>query len=289
MRFIKWIVLGVLVLVIVVGVAVYLNLNSIIRSTVESQTAQSLKLETTLNSASLALFGGNLSLDDLKIGSPEGYAAPEMFTLGGVDLEVDYGQLRKEPIRIKSIHIRKPRLVIEQKNGKFNFEAAFENLPQDVPTTNDGQRTEGEPIKVIIDTLRITDATVILRPGLPGLDQEIAVPVPSVELKNIGSADGNENGAAIKDVAMQAIAALSAKAGDIGQIGDQLKDALNKGVGHVASQLSSEFSRQLGGISSDFSKGLTGALGSTTQEAGKVVEDLFKNFPGGKKKNSQDK
>jgi len=62
MRFIKWIVLGVLVLVIVVGVAVYLNLNSIIRSTVESQTAQSLKLETTLNSASLALFGGNLTL-----------------------------------------------------------------------------------------------------------------------------------------------------------------------------------------------------------------------------------
>jgi uncharacterized protein involved in outer membrane biogenesis len=287
MKILKWALLAIVILVIAAALIVYFSLNSIVRSTVESQTEASLKLPTKLDSASLSIFGGQLSLSDLRIGSPQGYSAEHMFTLGGIDVDVSYGQLRQEPIRIESIHIDRPRLVVEQKDGKFNFEAVMENLPQETPTDGDGKREEGEPIRVIINTLRVTDATVVLRPGLPGLNEEISVPVPSFELKNIGTGEGNENGAAIKDVAMQVVAALASKAGDVGQLGEQLKTALDKGVGQIASKLSDQFKSQLGQISGSFGKSLGGAMESTTRDATKALEEGLGNLLGGRKKDDQ--
>src|SRR5438270_10767294 len=97
---IKWIVLA-LVLVIVIGViVVLLKLDGIGKSTVESQTENQLKLKTDLGSAHVSVFGGKVKLSDLKIGSPQGFTAPEMFALGGVNVGVTYGQLRDDPIRI---------------------------------------------------------------------------------------------------------------------------------------------------------------------------------------------
>src|SRR5882724_3689186 len=75
-RIIKWIVLGV-VAVIVIGLAVvWFNLNGIVRRTVETQASSSLDLKTTLGGAAVSIFGGKLSLIDLKVGSPPGYQAP---------------------------------------------------------------------------------------------------------------------------------------------------------------------------------------------------------------------
>ena len=90
-----------LVLLLVIGVAVlYFYRNSLIRSAVESQANSSLGVKTTLGSANLGLFGGTLSLGDLKIGSPAGYKADQMFTLNELGLGVNYGELRKQPVGI---------------------------------------------------------------------------------------------------------------------------------------------------------------------------------------------
>src|SRR5687768_10722271 len=111
-RILKWSILIVLVLAIVAGLIVYFNLNRIVRTTVETKTSESLALPTSLDSARLSLFGSSLTLDDLKIGSPAGYSAPEMITLDGIDVDVKYDQLRNEPMRIESIVVRNPKLVI---------------------------------------------------------------------------------------------------------------------------------------------------------------------------------
>ena len=101
----------VLILVVAVG-GLYFYRNSLIRSQVEKQATTSLGVPTTLGSANLGLFGGTLSLGDLKISSPKGYQAPQMFTLGELGLGVNYSDLRKDPVRVSKISIDKPKAVL---------------------------------------------------------------------------------------------------------------------------------------------------------------------------------
>src|SRR5689334_21657429 len=87
-RIIKWTVLLLLLLVVGVGVILWINLNRIVKHTVETQASAQLQLKTELNSAALSIFGGSVNLNDLTIASPEGFAAPQMFRLTNADVNV---------------------------------------------------------------------------------------------------------------------------------------------------------------------------------------------------------
>src|ERR1044072_1378425 len=52
MKIVKWTALVLVVIVIVVGVIVYMNLNRIVKRTIETQGTASLNVQTTLDSAS---------------------------------------------------------------------------------------------------------------------------------------------------------------------------------------------------------------------------------------------
>jgi len=225
-------------LLVVTGVIAYLGLDRILKTTVEKQSSASLKLSTTLNSARLSLFGGKLNLNRLRIASPQGFSAPHMLELGDTDLAVRYGQLRKDPIHVQSLTLNQPRLVIEQSNGALNFKKAMDRMPA-------SDNSAEKPVKLVIDELNMKDAQVVIHPGLPGVRQEITVPVPSIALKNVGSGRGSQNGAAIKDVAMVVIAALAGSAAQSGSLPPELKAILQLNVGQVAGKLGAEAQKQI--------------------------------------------
>jgi hypothetical protein len=243
-KIIKWVVLGIVVLIVAVVLIVYMNINSIIKSTVQTQASDSLKVPTTLGSANLSLLGGSVSLNDLEIGSPQGFTSPNMFTLGGVGVKVNYGELRSQPMHIDTIRIDNPKLVLEQAGGKFNIKALMDQLPASPagPPSGEGEkRKEGEPIKMIINSLTVSNTTVAIRPGVgmnvPGIKEEYTITVPTVEMKNIGSGDGNQNGAAIKDVAMLVMTKLADAAKNSDQLPPELKQLLNLNVDQLQAQM----------------------------------------------------
>src|SRR4051812_45918555 len=61
-KIVKWVFLLLLLVVVVVGVSLYVNLNRIVKHTVETQATASTNLKTDLGGARLALFGGSLDL-----------------------------------------------------------------------------------------------------------------------------------------------------------------------------------------------------------------------------------
>ena len=61
-KIIKWIVLAVILLLIIGGLIFFFSLNSIVRSTVETQASSSTNLKTTLGGADVSIFGGKVSL-----------------------------------------------------------------------------------------------------------------------------------------------------------------------------------------------------------------------------------
>src|SRR3954471_11011571 len=105
-------VIGLVALVVLAIGIVWLSLNSIVRSTVESQASTQLGVPTTLGGANVSLFGQSLSLNDLKIGSPKGFPAPQLFTLGGTNVSVNVTHLTGTPVRVESIAVNQPTLVI---------------------------------------------------------------------------------------------------------------------------------------------------------------------------------
>jgi hypothetical protein len=252
MKLFRRILLLVVLLLIVAGVVVWFYLDTIVKHAVEQQSTNSLNLNTTLDSAKLSLLGGKVNLKNLDIANPQGFAAPHMFELGQLGVEVSYGQLRQDPVRINKILIDKPTFTLENVDGKMNFKAAMDQMPKSEPSPNDPNAGSGGGAKkVIIDELTINDATVDVHLGkLPGLGElkPIKVTVPSLTLKNIGNSDNSQNGAAIKDVVMQIATALSAKVTESRGLPDQFKSMLQANLTDVAGKLGAEFNKQIGNV-----------------------------------------
>jgi hypothetical protein len=237
MKLIRRIVLAVILLVILAGVIIYFSLDRIIKNTVQSQASSSLNLSTTLGSANLSLFGGKLNLSNLQIASPKGYSAPQMLDVGSTDLAVSYGQLRSDPVHVNAITIANPKLIIEQKNGQFNFKQAMDDMPK-----SDAAPSNSQPLKLIIDDLTLSNPQVVVK-GLGATD--IPVTLPTIELKNIGTGDGASNGAAVKDVVAQIITAMAASASNSSALTAEFKTILSANVGAAMTKLGSEAQKRV--------------------------------------------
>ncbi len=268
MKWIKRIVLAVVLLIVIAVGIVFFSIDRIIKSQVQTQATSQLNLKTDLGSAALSLFGGKLGLHELQIASPKGYTAPHMLEVGDTNVAVSYGQLRNQPVHVNSIRIDKPKLVIEQKDGVFNFKKAMEGMPKGEPAPAKDEKSQ--PLKLIIDDLTVTNADVVVRPNLPGLSNDITVTVPSLTMKNIGSGEGNTNGAAVKDVVMQLISALAANATESGGLPDQLKNILKTDVNQVVSNFGAEAQKRIASV-------VPGDLGQTLSAAVKNPNALVKD------------
>lgn len=276
LKTLKRILLVLTALLVIAAIILYFTLNGIIKRTISTQATDSLSLQTDVGGVAINLFTGSFGLLNLTIASPPGFQASHMLSLGQGGVGVSYGRLRGQTVHLDSLTLTKPQIVVEQVNGKFNFQV-LTNLPP---------RTSTEPMKLIIDKLTVTDATVIIRPGIPGLDasmKEIIIPIPGLELKNIGNADGNENGAAIKEVAIMLITSLVEKAQQSGNLPKQLQNALAQGVKGVETQLKNEVDKQLKGIDKSLIRAGLPGIGS---EIGKAIDigDKNKSKDSGKKK-----
>lgn len=263
MKIFKWFVIVVILLIIAAALFLYVNLNNIVKRTVETQGTEQLKVPTTLGGVSLEIFRGNLQLSNLDIGSPQGFSAPHMLSLGGLSVDTGgLGNLRKEPIRISKISISQPKLVIEQANGKLNFKALMDQLPSNPDQKPAPQQpNEKPPVKLIIDDLAVNNAEVVVRPGIPGLSQEITIPIPAIDVKNIGNADGAQNGAAIKDVVTTLITQMTAKAADSDKLPPEVKMLLSGNLNDIKDKLTGAAQGQINKVTSQLESKIPGNVG----------------------------
>jgi hypothetical protein len=264
---------GVLVGVVVLGLLVaYLMINSAVKIAIEKGATQSLKVRTQLARASVAPFAGDVSLTDLRIANPEGFTAPEIFTLQNISVRVSYRQLFGQPVKIASISIKDPRLVIEQAGGKFNFMELTDNLKSDkpAPVPTDSK----PPTRVIIESIDLSGASVTFLPGIPGLDKPIQLSLPPVSLQNIGNADGNQTGEEIGRVVAEMIQVLAQKAAESEQLPPEIRQLLQLDLQKMTTELQHRVQKEVDKLKD-----------KAAREIEKGLEDLL----GGKKRQEKDK
>jgi len=288
----KWVLLVLLLIILGGGAFLYINLNRIVRATVEKQAAASLNVPTKLGGANVSLLGGDVTLSDFTVGSPAGFNVDRMLSLGEVNVESSITDLRSDPVRLQTVNIVRPRMVIEMKGKEFNVKKFIDSLPEGDPTPPE----EEKPMKLIINNLKVTGAEVVFRPdpsvlsAVPGLDvsklnlkSEYNLQIPPLELNNIGTADGADNGAAIKDVATLLVTQLAAKAAESEQIPPELRMLLSGNVNDMLNvakaKLGEEVNKQVGKITADLKEKLGGELG---ESVGQILSDpnKLKQDPG---------
>ena len=275
------IVVGVLGIIIIATIAIiFASLNGLVKSAVERAGTESLKVPVTLTSADVSPFSGSAGLNALTIGSPEGFKSPSVFSVGQVRVTSPISQLLSAPVRVVSINIDKPEIVVEQANGKFNVMVLKDNLGTnaDKPPT-EPDKPAGESMKLIISSLDITDARVSLRPGVPGLKESYDVTIPTISLKNIGTADGNQNGEELGRIVSDVLNAIAARAVESDQVPEEVRRVLrfdiDKAIDRVKDKASIEAKKATDKLESEAKKGLDKLLGgnknkeSTDKNSGK--------------------
>jgi hypothetical protein len=274
MKWLKIIIPAILLVIIAAVVIVAWRLDGIVRSTVESQATAQLNVPAKLDDADVGIFAGTVSLDDFKLGSPKGFDAPSMFELDDVSVSVSYRELTKQPIRVHTIKVERPKLVIEQRDLKLNVKALIDGMPPVDPNE--------ETVKLIIDQMNINGASVVIRPGVPGVAQEIALTLPPLELKNIGNADGAQNGAAIKDVVLAVLMAVAQAASESDQLPPELRQLLKLDVEQLVRQ-------KIKGVQGEVEKAIGEAVKdpSKLDDVGKNLEKGLKDVLGGKKEDKK--
>lgn len=180
---------GVLLVLIVAGVVVlYMSLNSIIRSAVETYGPEVTKTEVKLGGVNISPFTGSARLSNLLIGNPKGYKAPSAFKLGALRMAVDVGSLRSDKVVIRDIVISAPEITYEPGPGGNNLKVIQNNAQ--AFTGGGEKKAEGAPAqggetKVVIDRLRVEKPK--LNVNVPQLEGEpLVLELPDIEMKDIG-------------------------------------------------------------------------------------------------------
>lgn len=271
MKKLKWIALALILAIGAVVLVVLANINGIVRTAVETQSTASLGLQTRLKSASVSIFGGSVGLSEYTVASPGGFAAPSMMQLGGLSVRASLSELRQDPVRVSEIRITRPRLVLEQKDFKLNLKAALEQIPP----TDPGK----EPVRVAVDVITIEEPVVVLMPGIPGLSQEIAVSLPTLTVREVGTGPNARNGVAIREAVMAVATEMASAAMDSDKLPPEVRALLKGDLSGIKSQIEAEWGQQVEAIrtrageqAGAATRKLTGAATQAADEAKKKLE-----------------
>jgi uncharacterized protein involved in outer membrane biogenesis len=187
----RLILVAVIVLVLIVGglVFLYLSLNRVIRSAVETYGPQVTKSEVKLGSVNVSPFSGQASLANLVVGNPQGFKTPSAFKLGAMSMSLDVRSLLSDTVAIREIVVRAPEITYELGPGGNNLTALQKNVEAYAGAgakSGSGTQAHGAGKKVTIDRLRVEKSKLNVSAGVPLQAQTATVDLPDIELKDIG-------------------------------------------------------------------------------------------------------
>ncbi len=284
---------GGIVVVVIVGVIAFvvLNINPIIKESVQTYGSDITKVAVVLNEVDISLFGKG-KLAGMTVGNPKGYHTDSAFKLGLVSVDLDFWSVRDDTVIIHEIVIVGPQVTYELGPGGSNIAVIQKNVEDFV---GGGKKSDGagggKPSgetkpdeggkKIVIENLIIRDGKVSVSAALLK-GKKLSVPLPSIHLKDIGKDEGGATPgevaekimAAISDAATKAVGSLNVS-GLIKDASGMVKDAA-KGATDAVKDLgkklpTEDIGKAIGGGAGDASK----AVGEGAEKAGKALKKLF--------------
>ncbi|MGF1635292.1 MAG: hypothetical protein ACFCVE_15700, partial [Phycisphaerae bacterium] len=211
------------------------------------------------------------------------------FAVEDANVQVSYGNLLSDPVRVADVNITRPTLNLMEKGGRLNI-MKLRDLLEQAPETDPNQ----EPLKVIIDSLTVTEPTVVIESSLLSGGPR-TITLPTFTLKNIGNAEEAQNGVELGKVGVEVITAMAAQALEDGGLPAELQQLLSGDVQALIDNAVPELKARLGDVVSDkLGKELGGLLGEGGAEniTGRAADEIGRGLGdllGGNRKPPEEK
>jgi len=191
----KKVVLFVAGFLIIGVVGAYLSLGSIVKAAVQRGGTHALGVETTLTSADVNLFAGDVGLTELAVRNPPGFTEEYFLEMRGARVLVPPSSLASERIEVALLSLDGFALELESKGlGNSNYGVLLENLEQlagageGQPESEPGGQGEQNGKQFVIERILITDVTARVRYEAGGTTlADASVHIPELALDDLSS------------------------------------------------------------------------------------------------------
>jgi hypothetical protein len=231
----KVLLIVVLLIIAVIGAAIYFvftNLDAIVKTAIEQVGSQTTQTAVRVDKVKIKLTDGAGTISGLTIANPKGFAAPNAFSLGEIDTQIDINTLTKGPITIDKVIIRKPQVFYEMnKDRESNLNALYKNIagPGGGSSAKKPAAKSDEP-KLIIRHFQVAEATV--EANVVPLNKKLTLKIPTIDLKDLGG----KSGAAPSEISKQVLDTITQRA---------LAAVKNAGIDEKVQALKSEVQQKL--------------------------------------------
>lgn len=220
---IKKILLVLLLLVVVAGAAVFFlgesALNNGLRKVVVDYGPGITGTPVALETVQISPFNGTGRLTGFVIGNPAGFTTEKAMSVGQMEVSLVPSSILGETIEINRILIDAPEIIVERAQGTTNLQA----IQKHIESVTGGSEETAPPTepgkKISIGEFVLSNARV----SVSALGQVQNLTIPTITLRDLGTAEGGVPPAEIARAVMQAV--MKEVAGQLQQVGlNFLKD-----------------------------------------------------------------
>ena len=193
-----------LVLAIVAYVIMQFFLGSIVKAGVNKFGPQITQTKVELKGANVSPLSGAGSLDGLSVGNPAGWTSGNAFYLGSVHVDLKPFSVFGDHIVINEVVIDRPEFTYETKIVSSNISDLMKNIEQSMGSENGGNQPKaknGKPLKLEVKHFVLRNGKVTVGVGAAA----ITMPMPPVELTNVGTAEGGVTPAQLSFAVMRSV------------------------------------------------------------------------------------
>jgi hypothetical protein len=265
--------IALIVIIIIVVTGAFFYVDSITQKAIEQGGEMALGVPTTLKDVHVSIWGGEASLNGLRIANPPGFTAETFMDLGHGDVAVSLGSLLEDTVKVPVIRLRHIRINLEQNDKKNNMEPLLarakgmsgqQGKPAAQPATEEGK-------KFIVEYFSLDDVQINANLNLLGQTSSVSLVLPKIELRNLGA---NEQGLPMSELVQKVVqAVLSAAQNSSGKLSPALAKLLAgelSGLENIPTEIVGQAKVQIGKTVEDLRKKVKIPL---PDEAGKVVEE----------------
>jgi hypothetical protein len=210
---------GVALLVVLAAAALWFlvcSLDAVIEAAIERYGSEATGVPVAVGGVRISLRDGEGDIEDLVIGSPEGFRAASTFELGSIHVALDTETLADNPVVVKEIRIEAPRATYEWSARSSNIAVIQKNVNAfaarhaggSARTAPESEAPPEEGRKFIIDNLIVRGGSVQASTALVE-GEAMQAELSDLHVKGIGRKQG---GATPAEVAVQILNALTADA-----------------------------------------------------------------------------
>lgn len=214
---IKWLIGGIVIILIAGIIGLVMSVNSIVKSGIEDVGSEMTGTAVTVDRVSISPFSGKGQISGFRVANPDGFNRDYALEMEDFSIELDLFSLFSNEMIVHEIIVTTPAVYVEQKLPENNINEIMSHM-----RNFSSDETSGATL--IIERFEMTGASAELYTEVGG-ERTATVQINDIELTDLGRGGGRE---AVEDVIREIAERVAEESlrGAARSGGEQIRDAI---------------------------------------------------------------